>query len=66
MVGGYAGGPAALQPRHGAPIIAPYSQQLGDFFALCLSVLVKGTADIYSAALGMTDLPGTKSRESLS
>ena len=66
MAGSYAGGLPALQPCPDARVIAPYSQQLGDFGAVCLSVLVKTTADIYSAALGMTDLPGTQSRESLS
>jgi hypothetical protein len=45
---------------------APYSQQLGDFFTVIVSVLVKATADIYSAALGMTDLLGFKSWENQS
>jgi len=35
--------------------IAPYSQQLGDFFTASVSVLVKGPVPIYSAGLGMTD-----------
>ena len=45
---------------------APYSQQVGDLFTVLLSVLVKARRDIYSAALGMTDLPGSKSRKSQS
>jgi hypothetical protein len=45
---------------------APYSQQLGDFFTVLLSVLVKDRDGIYSAALGMTDLPGSNPRESQS
>ena len=44
--------------------IAPYSQQLGDFFTGLMSVLVKTPWPIYSARLGMADLPGAKSRES--
>ena len=53
-------------PRRNRSKNAPYSQQLGDFFTVIVSVLVKATADIYSAALGMTDLLGFKSRESQS
>jgi hypothetical protein len=34
---------------------APISQQLGDFFTVILSVLVKARHAIYSAELGMTD-----------
>jgi hypothetical protein len=45
---------------------APYSQQLGDLFTVIVSVLVKAADHIYSAALGMTDCSGTKSRESQS
>jgi hypothetical protein len=46
--------------------IAPYSQQLGDFFTGFVSVLVKGLEPIYSAGLGMTDFSGAKSRENQS
>jgi hypothetical protein len=43
-----------LQPRR----IAPYSQQLGDFFTACSSVLVKPADRIYRPRLGMADLTG--------
>jgi hypothetical protein len=45
---------------------APISQQLGDFFTVNVSVLVKARDDIYSAPLGMTDLSVVKSRKSQS
>jgi hypothetical protein len=45
---------------------APISQQLGDFFTVIVSVLVKVGACIYSAELGMTDQSGIKSRKSQS
>jgi hypothetical protein len=36
---------------------APYSQQLGDIFTRTAKLLVKHSADDYSARLGMTDFP---------
>jgi hypothetical protein len=54
------------QPRARTQNIAPYSQQLGDFFTWIVSVLVKGLEPIYSAGLGMTDFSGAKSRENQS
>jgi hypothetical protein len=50
--------PAAMseaQRRRNRRKNAPISQQLGDFFTVILSVLVKARHAIYSAELGMTD-----------
>jgi hypothetical protein len=47
-----------LQPRRTAQEIAPYSQQLVDFFTTALSVLVNSSCHIYSAELGMAGFAG--------
>jgi hypothetical protein len=52
-----------LQLRTAVPKIAPYSQQLGDFFTVQLSVLVKDREPIYSPAWGWL-IDWDKSRES--
>jgi DnaK suppressor protein len=60
----YGGAAAMLQPRTAGAEIAPYSQQLGDFFTSLLSVLVKPLVPKYSPPWGRADLSG-KSRKSL-
>jgi hypothetical protein len=47
-----------LQPRTTDQEIAPYSQQLVDFFTYVVSVLVKHRRHIYSAELGMAGFAG--------
>jgi hypothetical protein len=47
-----------LQPRTAGEKIAPYSQQLGDFFTWMLSVLVKNLGRIYTRSLGMAGFAG--------
>jgi hypothetical protein len=63
MGNGYAGAAPMLQLRRPVPKIAPYSQQLGDFFTGCSSVLVKHGDPIYSPAWGWL-IDWDKSRES--
>jgi hypothetical protein len=58
MDAGYGGAAALPQPPTAAAKIAPYSQQLGDFFTRILSALVKHPAHIYSARLGMAGFAG--------
>jgi hypothetical protein len=58
----YGGGSRKRNRRRFGTDIAPYSQQLGDFFTGSMSVLVKSPERIYSAGLGMADLTGAKSR----
>jgi hypothetical protein len=48
----YAGAAAMLQPRTLAPKIAPYSQQLGDFFTPRLFVVVKRNQHNYRRGWG--------------
>jgi hypothetical protein len=47
-----------LQLRRSCEGIAPYSQQLGDFFTWRSSVLVKHPTHNYSARLGMAGFTG--------
>jgi hypothetical protein len=48
----YAGAARMLQLRRPEPKIAPYSQQLGDFFTVTMSVLVNALRRIYRPGWG--------------